>query len=66
MRRHNRLLLHLQRILLPPQTRHSLPLRIEIQPGFPIEITRPPTRHTLLVAREAEHGQGDRDGHVDA
>jgi hypothetical protein len=66
MCRHNRLRpLRLDRILRPPQTRHSLPLRIEIQPGFPIKVIRAPARHTLFIPRETEHGQRHRDGNVD-
>lgn len=66
MCRHYRLRpLRLDRILHPPQTRHSLPLRVEVQPGFPIKVTRAPARHTLFIPRETEHGQRHRDGNVD-
>ena len=50
-------------ILTPPQTRHRLRLRIEPNPRLPIKRIRPSPGHTLLVPREAKHGQryGDRD-----
>ncbi len=66
MRRHDRLLLHLQGILLPPQAGHRLPLRVEIEPRFAVEGIGATARHTLLIARETEHGKGHRDGDVDA
>lgn len=49
-----------------PKTRHSLLLRVKLQSRLPIKRVRASARHTLLVAREAEHRQGHRDGHVDA
>jgi hypothetical protein len=66
MRRHHRLRLGRNRILPPPQTRHSLPLRIKIQPRLPIKIIRPTTSNTLLIPCEAEHRQGHGDRDVDA
>ena len=65
MRRHSDILLRRNRILRAPKARNSLPLRVEAQSIFPVEIARPCPRHTLLVAREAEHGQRDGDGDVD-
>lgn len=55
-----------QNILASPKTRHRLRLRIEPNTRFPIKRIRPTARHALLVAREAEHGQGHRDRDVDA
>jgi len=66
MRRHNDTPLRPQRILAPPQTRDRLGLRIEIQAGLPIKRIGATPGNALLVAGEAEHGQGDGDGHVDA
>jgi hypothetical protein len=65
MRRHSDILLRRNRILRAPKARNSLPLRVEAQTIFPVEIARPRTRHALLVPREAEHGQRDGDGDVD-
>jgi hypothetical protein len=61
MRRHGNLLLSRNRILTLPQTRHSLPLRIEVDSTLAVEIARPATRHRLLVPREAEHRQRHRN-----
>lgn len=66
MRRHNGLLLHRQRILLPPQARHRLPLRIKIEAGLAVEVIRAPTGHAFLISCKTEHGQRHRDGDVDA
>jgi len=66
MCRHIHTSLRCNRILTPPQTRHSFLLRIEAQSRFAIERVRASTRNTLLVSREAEHRQWDRDGHIDA
>ena len=52
------------RILTPPQTRNRLRLRIKINSGFPIKRTNSTPRHTLLVPRKTEHGQGDGNGYV--
>jgi hypothetical protein len=65
MRRHSHILLRSDRILRAPKARHSLPLRVEAQSIFPVEIARSGTRHALLVPREAEHRQRDGDGDVD-
>ena len=66
MRRHRHIRLQCHRILTPPQTRNSLPLRIEPQSILPVKVTYTTTRNTLLVACKTEHGQWDRDGHVDS
>lgn len=65
VRRHNRIRLRANRILTPPQARHSLRLRVEIDPRLSVERARTPTRNTLLVSGEAEHGQGDGNGYID-
>lgn len=65
MRRHCHILLCGNRILRAPKARHSLPLRIEPQPILTVKIARASTSNTLLVAREAEHGQWDRDRDID-
>jgi len=57
MRRHNHTRLRRNRILTPPQTRHSLLLRIKLQPRLSIESIRTTTGDTLLVTREREHGE---------
>lgn len=62
MRRHIDTSLRLNRILRPPQTSHSLLLRIKRQPRLSVERIRSSACNTLLIAREAEHWQwyGDR------
>lgn len=66
MRRHIHTRLRRNSVLAPPQTRHSLLLRIELQARFPIKRIRASTSYTLLIAREAEHRQRHGDGHIDA
>jgi hypothetical protein len=66
LRRHHSPRLPTHHILRPPQARHRLRLRIKRQPGLPIKRARPTSRHALLVAREAPHGQGNRDRHIHA
>lgn len=53
-------------ILTTPQTRHRLLLRIELQTGFAVESACTTTGNTLLISSKGKHGQGHRDGHVDA
>lgn len=53
-------------ILTLPEARDSLLLRIEVQARLAVESVRTTARHRLLITREAEHGQWDRDGNVDA
>lgn len=52
------------RILLPPQRRHRLRLRVEHQPRLPIERQHASPRDTLLVPRKRERRQWYRNGHV--
>ena len=68
MNRHRHIRLRSQRILLLPQTRHRLLLRIKVQSNLSIKRIRAPSRNTLLVPREREvrHADRDGDGHVDA
>ena len=66
LRRHIHLCPRTNRILALPKTRDSLLLRIKLQPGLAIKRIRAATGHTLLIAGEAEHGQRDGDGDVDA
>lgn len=66
MSRHLHTRLGRQNILALPKTRHRLRLRIKPNTRFPIKRIRPSARHTLLIAREAEHGQWNRDGDIDA
>ena len=63
--RHHNISLGTNSILTPPQTRHSLLLRIELQPRLAIECVRTTSSNTLLVTRERKHGQRHGDGHVD-
>lgn len=64
--RHRHISLSRQRILLLPQARHRLLLRIKVQPNLSVESIRPTPRNTLLVPREREVGHTDRhrDGDV--
>lgn len=55
-----------QNIFALPETRHRLRLRIKPNSRLPIKRIRPSARYTLLVPREAEHGQRNRDWDVDA
>lgn len=66
MRRHRNILLRGHRILRLPQTRHRLPLRVEPQSVFTVEVRGTSASHGLLVASKAEHRQGHRDGNIDA
>ena len=53
-------------ILPAPQTRDRLLLRVELQARLAVEGVGAAAGDALLVAREGEHGERDRDGHVDA
>lgn len=67
MNRHRHIGLGRQRILLLPQARHRLLLRIKVQPNLAIKRIRTPSRNTLLVPREREvrHPDRHRDRDVD-
>lgn len=67
MHRHRHIGLRGQRILLLPQARHRLLLRIKVQSNLSVEGIRTTSRNTLLVPREREVGHTDRhrDGDVD-
>ena len=60
--RHNNVRLGINRILAAPQTRYRLLLRVELQARFAVERVRTAAGDTLLVAREAKHGERDGDG----
>ena len=66
LRRHIDLRPRRHGIIRLPKARHSLLLRIKLDPRLPIKRIRPTTRHRLLIPREAEHGQWDRDRDIDA
>ena len=66
MRRHINTRPRLNRILRPPQTSHSLLLRIKRQPWLPIKRIRTPTRNTLLIPCKAKHGQRHGNRHIDS
>lgn len=66
LRRHRHLLLRRQRVLRAPQTRHRLPLGVETNAVRAVEVGRARAGDGLLVAGEAEHGEGHGDGDVDA
>ena len=44
-------------ILAPPQTGHSLLLRVELQTGLAVECVGTAARNRLLVTSEGEHGE---------
>lgn len=54
LRRHHCLRQH-PRIFFPPQTRHRLHLRIEVQARLAIEQARPSARDTPFIPAEGEH-----------
>ena len=58
MRRHLRTRLCRNRILAPPQTRHGLRLRVEIDPRLAVERIDPAAGNRFLVACEGEHWEG--------
>lgn len=64
MRRHIDLRLGTDSIFTPPKTSNSLRLRVEINASLPVKGVGTTTRNTLLVTREAEHGQRNGDGHI--
>jgi len=66
VRRHNNASLSADRVLRLPQASHGLLLGIELQAGLAVESVGTAAGDTLLVTGEGEHGQWDRDGHVDA
>jgi hypothetical protein len=57
VRRHIHRRLRRNRILAPPQTRHRLLLRVELQTRLAVESVRTAARNRLLVASEGEHGE---------
>ena len=67
MDRHRHISLRSQRIFLLPQTRHRLLLRIKVESNLSIKRIRTTARNTLLVPREREVGNTNRDwdGDVD-
>lgn len=66
MRRHIHSSLSSNSILAPPQTRHSLSLRVKVQTGLSVESARAATSNTFLVSGKGEHGERDRDGYIDS
>ena len=66
MRRHSNVLVSRDRILCPPQTRHSFPLGVKVNAALPIEVARPTASHTLLVTGKTEHRQWYWNWSVDA
>lgn len=64
MRRHIHSSLSSNSILAPPQTRHSLGLRVKVQTGLSVESARAATSNTLLVSGERKHGERHGDGYV--
>lgn len=66
MCRHRDLLLRGDSVLCPPETGNGLPLGVESETVLAVEVRGAGAGDALLVAREAEHGQGYGDGHINA